>query len=340
VLSLTSGCERDPGVSSTGGSGSMPVLVGQATRGPFVVERRFPGRVCTPGELRVMLREAGEVVSVAAPADSTPVRSGQVLLELRSEDLELEIEEAETVLTSSEVEVERLARLVELGLAARTELDAGRTDVDQARVRLERLRLRSARLTVTAPADGVLVHRAMPEPGQWCTVGEEVARVVDPDSAVVEVVVPASWSAHAREVGQAVLELGDAGETGARVVTLSADVDPERGGRVLTLRSDSAAALVPGAVVGVRLVVSARDAVVTVPAGAVVSDGSGGWRVAVGPAAGEEGTVRWTAVVPGASDGSRTVVEEGLEAGIWVVVAGELSTTGWWGYDSYLGVGR
>jgi RND family efflux transporter MFP subunit len=341
VLALVAAaCDRDPEGAVASRAGAQPIVVAQATRGRFVVERRFSGRVRAPGELRVVVREAGEVVEARGGADSQPVGAGDVLLRLRSPELELEVQEAEALLASAKVDLERQQRLVDLGLAARTELDGSRTAVEQARIRLERLRLRRRLLKVTAPASGVLLETEMPEPGQWCAAGMEVARIVDPASLVVEVAVPTAWSDHAREVQGAVVELGDSGERLADVLSLSADADPARGGRVLTLRPASTEGLVAGATLAVRLVVTSREEVVTVPVGALVADDDGGWRVALGPAVGEEGRIRWAPVLPGPSDGRRTVVEQGLEEGAWVVVANELSDTWWWGSRSFLGVGR
>jgi RND family efflux transporter MFP subunit len=341
IVSLVSviGCDRQPSGDAASDSGVQPVPVEQVRSGPFRVERRYTGRVRALTELKVVVREPGQVVGVPAPPDSQPVRTGQKLLELRSPDLELEVEEAESMLEAARLDLERQQRLSDLGLAPLSELEWRQAAVDRARIALERLKLRQANLTVTASASGVLLHGPLPAPGQWCAAGQEVARVVDPRSLVVEVAVPAAWSEHAKSVRHAVLDLGDMGEVRAEVVSLSAEADPERGGRILTLRPPAGAQLAAEEVLALRLVVVELDEALTVPAGALSPNQEGGYRVAIGPAPGEVGRLRWVDVVPGASDGQRTVVSSGLEAGTWVVVSSEVgSLTARW--ESYLGVGR
>jgi hypothetical protein len=337
ALVVAAGCDRQPSAAGAGESGVQPILVEEAQLGSFVVERRFSGVVKAQRQLRVVVREPGEAVAMRAPGDSQPVSAGQELLRLRSPELELEVEEAESLLESAELAHQRQMQLADLGLTPQTEVEKSRAAVDQARIRLERLRLRQGQLTLSAPAGGLFFESAFPAPGQWCASGLEIGRIVDPTDIVVEVAVPSAWSERAREVERALLELGEEGEAEARAVSLSADVDPERGGRILSLRPAAGVALAPDALLSVRLVVSAREQVVTVPVEALVADGEGGWRVALGPKPGEQDRIRWVAVVPGPSDGRRTVLEQGIEAGSWVVLAGEHDEL-WWG--TYLGVGR
>jgi RND family efflux transporter MFP subunit len=337
---LPAACDRQPTGSDVRDSGLRPVLVEPVERGRFSVERRFVGVVRSRSSLEVAVREPGEVVVVTAPPDSQPVAAGALLFELSSPDLELELAEARSQLRHAHLGWERSLRLAEMGLVSQTEVDASQATLDQARIRLDRLELRRALLEVTAPAAGLYLEITSPEPGQWLAAGHELGRIVDPAALEVEVVVPDGWSSTAARVRQAVLELGDQGEAAAEVVALSADVDAARGGRVLTLRPSPGVELAADATLAVRLVVTERPDAVTVPVGAVVQDGEGGWKVAVGPAAGARGRLRWVAVVPGPSDGYRTVIDEGLDAEQWVVVVSELDDIPFWDRSTFLGVGR
>jgi RND family efflux transporter MFP subunit len=337
LLVAAVGCDREPELPGTDDSGTLPVLVSQAQQGRFVVERIFSGQVRAHRELKVQVREPGVVRAVPAPPDSQPVDSGQLLVELHSPDLELELEGARAELERATRAHQRQLELANLGLAAQTEVDESRAMVERVSTQVERLKLRRRQLRVTAPAPGIILDTGLPGIGQWCGFGQELARIIDPEGLKVEVAVPATWES-SRNVQGAVLELGEGIEIDAAVVSLSAAVEPDRGGRILTLDPGPSRALAANAMVTVRLLTGLREHAVTVPVEALIEAQQGSWQVVTGPAPGAVGSVRKVSVMVGPNDGRRVVIEDGLEAGVWVAIvnAPEMLSP----YRVYAGVGQ
>ncbi|MCP4532778.1 MAG: HlyD family efflux transporter periplasmic adaptor subunit, partial [Delftia sp.] len=204
--------------------------------------------------------------------------------------------------------------------------------------RLQRLVLRTSHLEVRSPVAGLLVGRSLPAVGQWCEAGHELARIADPSANLVEVVVPPTWDAAA--VRSAELEAGDGVLLAARVISLSPGVDPQRGGRVLTLKPEAESDLVGGATLTARLRVLMRESALAVPVEAVLNE-SGQTRVVVGPAAGKQDRLQSVSVICGPSDGKEVVIESGLDGGTWVVLHRPGSSRDdYWSSSLFLGVGR
>jgi RND family efflux transporter MFP subunit len=331
------GCDREPDLPDADDSGTLPVLVSQAQQGRFVVERVFSGQVRAHRELKVMVREPGVVRAVPAPPDSQPVDPGQLLVELHSPELELELEGARAELVRAQTAHQRQLDLANLGLAAQTEVDESRAMMERVGTQVERLQLRRRQLRVTAPAAGIILDTGLPGIGQWCASGLELARIIDPEGLKIEVAVPATWESRRNVLG-AVLELGEGIEIEAAVVSLSAAVEPDRGGRILILDPGPSRALAANAMVTVRLLTGLREQAVTVPVEALIEGEKGSWMVVTGPAPGTVGSVRKISVMVGPNDGRRVVIEDGLEAGVWVAIvnAPELLSP----YRVYAGVGQ
>jgi RND family efflux transporter MFP subunit len=331
-------CDRQPDAETATDSSVMPLLVTQCRRESFSHERVFSGLVVAREQVRIKVLEAGQVRAVHVSADASTVTTGQALFELQSPELNLMLKEAKAELDHATVAHQRILDLAKLGLAAQTEVDGSRASVERAQTRQDALQLRKSRLTVRAPTAGTIVDTSFPSLGQWCSVGEELARVFDPTSLVVEVTIPESLIQDAQTAQEAILEPANGIRLKAEVGSISAGFREGRGGRVLTLRPERGTTLTSGARFPVRLVVATRENAVTVPVEALFSDNSNGWRVAVGPAAGATGRIRWVNVVAGPNNGERVVIASGLEGDEWVALAGGPAQI--WGYTTYLGVGQ
>ncbi len=336
---LTAACDKEPTAPEMETSGVLPVLVAPVREGPFRIERRFPGLVRAARTVRISVREPGEVAEVTTLPEGAEVAAGDLLLRLHSSVLELDLAEAQTVLRAAELAREREQNLVDLGLASLVKVEEKRTAAELAATRLQRLVLRTSHLEVRSPVAGLLVGRSLPAVGQWCESGHELARIVDPGANLVEVVVPPTWDAAA--VRSAELEVGDGVLLAARVISLSPGVDPQRGGRVLSLEPEAGSNLVAGATLTARLRVLMRESALTIPVEALLSQ-SGDTLVVIGPAAGKQDRLKTVAVICGPSDGKEVVIESGLEAGAWVVLHRPGSSPAdYWGWgELFLGVGR
>lgn len=336
AAALALSCDKEPSVTDEQ-AWTRPVLVEQARKGPFRVERRFTGQVRSLREVTVAVQEAGTVSEVLLPRDGAPVQQGQTLLRLKSPELDLELQAAKAYCDQTRKKLERYEKLGASGLVALADLDEVRNEADRARFQLEGIELRRARLEVKAPAAGIAASVSALSAGQRCESGQAVLKVVDPSECVVEVVVPESWGEKENQVQEAVVELAVGREAKATPLSLSAEADAGRGGRILKLQPERAAGLVPGAMVAVRLASLLREDVVTVPLEAVVK-AEEGETVYGGPAPGEKGKLQAFRVVRGPDDGRRVVIESGVKDGTWVVLAtpGQSYYLNW----SYLGVGK
>ena len=336
ACALLAACDKRQEISMAEG-GDLPVVVDQAKRGSFRVEKRFTGTVLSRREVEVKVREGGTVSEVLLPKEGEAVKQGQLLLRLVSPELDLQVSAARSAYEQSRSPLERYEKLWSSGLVSALEYEEVKSRAENARYILQGAEIRKGNLEIKAPAGGMLSEQANLSPGELLSVGEVVCKIVDPSDCEVEVLVPESWDEKSGEVHEAFLELPGGGESALVPVSLSPGADPKRGGRVLRLRQSSQAALTPNSVLAVRLVTQAREQVLTVPVEALVKDDEAEI-VYAGPAPGQQGKLKKLRVTRGVDDGRRAIIEAGLEEGSWVVVTspGQSYNT----YRNYSGVGR
>ena len=161
------------------------------------------------------VQEAAIAAQVSGLAETVTVRpgdrveAGQLLVEVGTTDLQLQLDQQRSTMASSlvqlraaETTLERTTLLADKGLAARTTLDAAQTEVDrlvatiatqQSQVALAEANLLRAR--VTAPFAGTVASRSI-EPGQIVSPGTTMLSIVDLSTVRVEVIAALKDSAH------------------------------------------------------------------------------------------------------------------------------------------------
>jgi membrane fusion protein, multidrug efflux system len=167
-------------------------------------------------------QEAAIAAQVGGLAETVAVRPGdhvteeQLLVEVGTRDLRLQLDQQRSTRASSVVQLraaeatlQRTKLLADKGLAARTTLDTAQAEVDQlvaaiatqeSQVGLAEANLERAR--VTAPFSGTVATREV-EPGQIISPGTTMLSIVDLSTVRVEVVASLNDSARIR-VGQPV----------------------------------------------------------------------------------------------------------------------------------------
>ena len=162
-------------------------------------------------------REAAIAAQVGGLAEAVAVRpgdhveAGQLLVEVGTTDLQLQLDQQQSTMASTIVQLraarttlERTQLLANKGLAARTTLDAAQAEVDQltatiatqqSQVALAEANLQRAR--VTAPFSGTVASRDI-EPGQIVSPGATMLSIVDLSTVRVEVVAALRDSARIR----------------------------------------------------------------------------------------------------------------------------------------------
>jgi len=259
-----------------------------------VAGQTLPGRVMLPPEQARVLSapQSGLVVSLDASSGDR-VHKGQALAHLDSPDwLEMQRAYLQTYSRArlARAQLNRDETLFKEGIIALRRLEETRAahaeavaalqerrhaltlaGLDaRAIASLERTRHLNPRLTVTAPADGVVLERSV-------SVGERVAaasvlyRLGDPSRLWVEIRSPLEL-AHTLKIGSSVELPGTDAE--ARLSAIGQDVDP--GNQTVLLRAEvttGADKLRPGQFVEVRVAAPASAEQYRVPAAAVIRSG-------------------------------------------------------------------
>lgn len=180
----------------------LPVLAAGQMGGPALVkvavaslkdmasETLVPGTVVSRNDARLSAEVDGRLTHVADVG--TLLARGEVLAEIESTALRLQMAEIEAEVTRAEARLRfleseemRFEKLAQSNLAAITQLeqtqsdrDVARGDLQVARARLEQTADRLARTEIRAPFDGIVVERLM-TPGERAVEGSNVVRLVD-----------------------------------------------------------------------------------------------------------------------------------------------------------------
>lgn len=163
---------------------------------------RFSGTVAPVRQVELSAQVAGIAEQVLArPGEA--VSEGQVLVQIATADLGLQLEAQEASLASTRVQLdsaraalERANTLSASGVASRTALDDAQSQVDalaaslrslETQVRLAQTNLERA--TIRAPFSGVVASRSVEE-GQLVSNGARVVSLVDLSTVTIEAVAP------------------------------------------------------------------------------------------------------------------------------------------------------
>jgi membrane fusion protein (multidrug efflux system) len=145
---------------------------------------------------RALLRaKVAEIVQAVHVRVGEPVEQGQVLIEMRTADLDAEVQAAQAAALEAENNYARYAKLAEQGVVSADRLEQARTRRDAAasQLRSAESRLKYARLA--SPIGGIVEMRCV-EPGEYAGVGDELLSVVDLRTVEVAALVPEQDMAH------------------------------------------------------------------------------------------------------------------------------------------------
>jgi len=277
------------------------VVVHVVKAGPARIEVRVRASgttVAAPGaELAVTAPQAARVMEIPH-GEGDRVARGDLLVRFEIPSLSAEVATRESALAQATARAanaqaarDRLAGLMERGVAARREVDDAERDLAEARATvaegnagLEAARQLLARQKVVAPFDGVVVRR-WHNPGDLVDANsaDPILRFADPARVEAEALVPASEVARVAAKQPAEVKGPGEMEWPATVIATPAAVDAttSSAGVRLALRPSSldprpSSSLPPiGLPIEATITVMSRDAAVTVPAGALVRDGDG-----------------------------------------------------------------
>lgn len=286
--------------------------------------RPLSHEITAVGSLRsnesVILRPevAGRIAQISLD-EGQPVRRGDLLVKLDDAVYRAELAQAEANLDRSRRLQGSGKTLFADNYISGTEMDALQTavKVDEATVALARARLDKTR--IVAPFNGVLGLRRV-SVGDYLTPGQEIVNIEDISTIKLDFRVPETYLPQL-VVGQALAIRVDAFTDqvfAGRVVAIDPRVSAED--RSIALRGEipnDEARLRPGLFARVNLVLSTRDAVLTVAEQAVVPEGNGHFVYRV-----RDGKAVRSPVEIGVRQHGRVEIRTGLQEGDSVVTAG------------------
>ncbi len=281
----------------------------------------LPGSLEAWEDLTLAAELAGPVRETAR--EGGRLKKGEVILRIDPETQQAEYDRVLANYRLQEKNLERLEKLVESKFVSQREYDDALRGFEAARAELTRVRVALDKSVLKSPVDGVL-DRLMTDRGEFVSVGDPVAVVVQVDRLKVLMEVPEkdiSFLHVGDDVGvvPAALEGKTAERIIGEIIHLAYKADPVTRTYLAKIAVDNGEGnLRPGMIVRVHLDRRKLKDVITVPLYALV-DRSAGKVVFIE----ENGVARMRQVRIGSVVGERAVILEGLRQGDRLIIKGQ-----------------
>ena len=312
-----------------GAQGAPPanVRVAEARLASLSPSIQVPGTVVSRNDARVAAEVAGRLTWIAEVG--TVIAAGEPVARIDDAELLLQRDEHQGVLSAQESrrgflerESERLRRLAAEYAEAQNRLDeveselqAATSDIAAARARLGRIELQLERTRIRAPFGGIVTER-LRTAGEHTQPGDDVVRLVDPDSLEVVARAPLS-TLHFVSAGEEVGFHSEWHDGRGRISTLVPFGDSRSHMFELRLSIDSSPWRV-GENVRLAVPTGSPTEVLAVPRDALVlrREGASVFRI------GENGTAERVDVIPGIGAGELIAISGAINPGDRVVIRG------------------
>jgi membrane fusion protein (multidrug efflux system) len=323
VVALTSSSCGTPAEEVAASAGEVAVNVRTLELAPTTLRETLTvtGPLQPIRGTTISAEESGVVATVARDKGAT-IGRGDVLLELKRDLLEAEMQSASATQQLKKYNEDRTRQLFEANQVSRFEMLQIETERSQAEAQADIARLRYERAAVKAPFAGIVADRYV-EPGQLVPAGSAVARVVDPSTLKLRA------SVSEREVGwisvgaPARISVDGVGSRAGEVRWVSYEADPVNGTVQVESHLDNAdAAFRAGVVARAEIVKRVHEGAIVIPRDAILfaTDGSAVFTV-------DGDRARSRRVDLGEDQGLLVRVRSGLEAGEQLVVRGQRDLT-------------
>jgi membrane fusion protein, multidrug efflux system len=263
-----------------------------------------------------------ELITRVFFSDGQRVAAGAPLVELRADEQDAGIIEAEARLRQARRDMERWASLAERGIAPRVTAEQARTDFETAEAALEGAQARRGERMIRAPFAGVLGLTTV-TPGTLVNPGTVIATLDDISVVRVDFQVPERYLPRLRPgvASTARAEAYPGREFSGRIADLDTRIDPQT--RALTARAEFPnpdLSIRPGMSMRVSVAQGERSAP-AVPEAAVQYEGSGAfvYRIA---SDGERSTAQRIEVQAGVVEAGMVEIIQGLDVGDRVISSG------------------
>lgn len=263
-----------------------------------------------------------ELITRVFFSDGQRVAAGAPLVELRADQQDAGIIEAEARLRQARRDMERWESLAERGIAPRVTAEQARTDFETAEAAMEGAQARRGERMIRAPFAGILGLTTV-TPGTLVNPGTVIATLDDLSVVRVDFQVPERYLPMLRR-GVAITARADAypgREFSGRIADLDTRIDPQT--RALTARAEFPnpdLTIRPGMSMRVSVAQGERSAP-AVPEAAVQYEGSGAfvYRIA---SDGERSTAQRIEVRAGVVEDGMVEIIQGLDVGDRVISSG------------------
>ncbi len=151
---------------------ATPVRVAEVERASLAAGIRAVGTIAPSEEVRLSFKVGGVVSSIAVEAGDR-VREGQALASLARDEVEAAVAQAQAALEKTERDLARGEALLADEVATREQVEDLRTAREVAAAGLRAARFNARFATITAPQDGLVLHR-LAEPGELVGAGQPV----------------------------------------------------------------------------------------------------------------------------------------------------------------------
>ncbi|QYO76266.1 efflux RND transporter periplasmic adaptor subunit [Devosia salina] len=284
------------------------------------------GRVMARETIQVRSAVSGLAVSVGA-GEGESVNANAVLVQLDTAQPQALLDQAQAALDAGLVRQQQAeanaARARALGENtprstredAELALTEARNDVSRLAAALDQARSQLEQYTIRSPIDGVVLDRSI-DRGQLVDTQSNLYTVADLSELLVETNVDELYSSRISN-GLDVL-LRPAGNSVAQegtIVFTSPKVDTATGGRAIRIAFDTPVDLPVGLTVNANIIVSEIDAAISVPRGAILTEGTQSHVLLL-----EDGVVREQAIDFADWPAERVMVTDGIEPGDVVVL--------------------
>ncbi|MBK5926478.1 efflux RND transporter periplasmic adaptor subunit [Rhodobaculum claviforme] len=263
----------------------LPVMVERVAMAPVTRVLAVNGRIAALHSVDVRPLVGGVLTRVEV-AEGADAASGDILARIDTAAQDAVLRQAlaglDAALVAQDQAEATFARALALGgnvsaaglEADRRAVQSARQEVARMTALLEQAQVQLARHTLRAPLTGTIVALDA-EPGQTVDTATVLMTLADLTDLVVETDVDEARASQIAVGQPAALRLAGEGETRAgHVRTVAGRVDTATGGLAVRIGFDAPVSAPIGLTVTANIVVDRRDAALTVPRGAVVTDGA------------------------------------------------------------------
>ena len=166
------GCSAEPPPAE---APAQPVRVVAVAAPDTVHTVTANGLVAARDELRLAFK-AGGVISRVLVDEGDTVRSGQLLADIATAEVDAQVTQAREQALKTTRDLERAQNLFERGLVARQVVQDAQTAADVAKAQAAAAEFNLSRARIVAPGNGVVLHR-LAEPGETVAAGSPVLLV-------------------------------------------------------------------------------------------------------------------------------------------------------------------